>query len=792
LQSLQQQTTPECRPSLLDALNHPFIRGEGPAVAFDATHALKPTAVRITTTATTSATTARCSSVTTGSLSGKSHVTHVPRQPLTARNMNSTAATVTSAASGVYKDVSAPTAAATAVNRAVTGSGIANNVMAGVNSALGYDYRSTTTTTTTTATASSAAIATTTVSARSHSVLPSLVRPAAASVLTATTASQQQRNKQAFEIFADPSGAAAVTAKAVTTKAVTSRGGVTGVSSSGISKCTPPRTAYVSSSEQQQQRVATAHLASVRAARTTSAAAVAAAADKENAYGTTAPTARAPTAANTAAAAAVSKQPVKSKHNVYPLSGKVMSVASPSFGATSSATKAYQRSRAAALSTKPNGTTAGTNAATTTAVRRLHSSPMSVEKPQQQQQQQQYADAVARYRSKSASVKLGTITNNNNNSDNMDVSCDQMTAAAAVTTATPPPVTATDRYQSGSYKSDDMSPADSANDRNNEQQAAAAVVAVKTPAAKRGDAMQTSDGATTVNASAKGSGKQPDTIMCMHKRLASVTDTAIDSSSSDTRLITSALARATISDSLPPLAQQQQQPPVSVTRYVDYTSKYGIGFLLSDGSAGVYFNDATKMVIAAEGEMFQYIERTTAKTAGKTGSSSNSSGSSDVHNYTLSDFPVALQKKTTLLTHFRNYLREQSKDCVNTPSQRSVAAAAAVAAANSGAHVAAVSANGGAADACLVHVKKFVRTRHAILFRLSNRSVQVVFFDQTEVLLVDEARSVTYVDKAGVREHMLLCDVKGSKRADLIKRLQYTKDMMGQLTAPLPQAATAK
>jgi POLO box duplicated region len=782
-----QQTTPECRPSLLDALNHPFIRGEGPAIAFNATHALKPTAVRITTTATTSASTARCSSVSTGSMSGKSHV---PRQPLTARNMNSISSTVTTAASGVYKDVSVPTAAATAVNRAVTGSGIANNVMAGVNSALGYEYKSTTTTTT----ASSATTVTTAASARPHSVLPSLVRPAAASILTATTASQQQRNKQAFEIFADPFGAAAVTAKAVTAKTVTSRGGVTAGSSSGISKSTPPRTAYVSSSEQQQQRVATAHLASVRAARTTSAAAVAASADKENAYGAIAATARAPTATtNAAVAAAVSKQPVKSKHSVYPLNAKVMSVASPSFGATSSATKAYQRSRAAALSTRPT-TTASTTTAATTAVRRLHSSPMSVEKPQQQQQQQ-YADAVDRYRSKSASVKLNTISSNNNNSDNMDVSCDQMTAAAAVTTAavttaTPPPVTATDRYKTGSYNSDDMSPAESASDCNNEQKAAAAVVvAVKTPAAKRADAMQTSDSATSVNANAESSGKQPDTIMCMHKRLASVTDTAVDSSSSDTRLITSALARATISDSLPPLAQQQQQqqqqPPVSVTRYVDYTSKYGIGFLLSDGSAGVYFNDATKMVIAAEGEMFQYIERTTAKTVGKTGSNSSSS---DVHNYILSEFPVALQKKTTLLTHFRNYLREQSKDCVNTPSQRSVAAAAA-AAANSGAHVAAGSGHASTADACLVHVKKFVRTRHAILFRLSNRSVQVVFFDQTEVLLVDEARSVTYVDKAGVREHMLLCDVKGSKRADLIKRLQYTKDMMGQLIAPLPQAA---
>jgi POLO box duplicated region len=764
--------------------------------------------VRITSTAATSSTsattTARYLSVTSasGSISGKSHIPYVPRQPLTARNMNSTVAAATAvsstAATGVCKDVGVPTAAAAAVNRAVAGSGIASNVMAGVNSALGYEYKSTTTTTATVTSSASTATATTAVPAtRGHTALPSLVRPAAASVLTATAASQQQRNKQAFEIFADPSGAAAVTAKAVTAKAVTSRGSVT-----AVSKGTPPRTAFVSSSEQQQQRVVTAHLASVRAAKTTAAAVAVVAADKENAYGTAATASRTTTATTgAAAAAAVSKQAVKPRHSVYALSAKV-SVASPSFGATSSATKAYQRSRAAAVATRPTTAAAGT-AASTTAVRRLHSSPMSVEKPQQQQQQQ-YADAVDRYKSKSVTVKLNTINsnnNNNNNSDNMDVSCDQMTAAAvtagaAVITATPPQVTATDRYKSGSYKSDDMSP-DSVSDGNNEQKAAAAVaaaavVAVKTPAAKR-EAMLTSDSARSVTASAagSGSGKQPDTIMCMHKRLASVTDTAVDNSS-DTRLITSALARVTISDSLP-LAQQQQLlqqvvPPVSVTRYVDYTSKYGIGFLLSDGSAGVYFNDATKMVIAAEGEMFQYIERTTAKSAAAKTGNSSSSGSSDVHNYTLSDFPVALQKKTTLLTHFRNYLREQSKDCVNTPSQRSVAAAAA-AAANSGAHVAAATGHGSTADACLVHVKKFVRTRHAILFRLSNRSVQVVFFDQTEVLLVDEARSVTYVDKAGVREHMLLCDVKGSKRADLIKRLQYTKDMMGQLIAPLPQAA---
>ena len=40
----------------------------------------------------------------------------------------------------------------------------------------------------------------------------------------------------------------------------------------------------------------------------------------------------------------------------------------------------------------------------------------------------------------------------------------------------------------------------------------------------------------------------------------------------------------------------------------------------------------------------------------------------------------------------------------------------------------------------LVYVKKWVRTRHAILFRLSNHTVQVIFLDGTEVILSSEVR----------------------------------------------------
>ena len=60
-----------------------------------------------------------------------------------------------------------------------------------------------------------------------------------------------------------------------------------------------------------------------------------------------------------------------------------------------------------------------------------------------------------------------------------------------------------------------------------------------------------------------------------------------------------------------------------VVQYVDYTSKYGLGFLLNSGSSGVYFNDSTKIVLAPEacGDAVDYFERRSAVAADTRGGS---------------------------------------------------------------------------------------------------------------------------------------------------------------------------
>jgi len=88
---------------------------------------------------------------------------------------------------------------------------------------------------------------------------------------------------------------------------------------------------------------------------------------------------------------------------------------------------------------------------------------------------------------------------------------------------------------------------------------------------------------------------------------------------------------------------KQPSSEIFVKKWVDYSSKYGLGYLLSNGASGVFFNDCTKIIMNPTKEYFEYIER-------------RASDRVDVVScYSLKGFPKELSKKITLLQHFRSY-----------------------------------------------------------------------------------------------------------------------------------------
>jgi len=184
-----------------------------------------------------------------------------------------------------------------------------------------------------------------------------------------------------------------------------------------------------------------------------------------------------------------------------------------------------------------------------------------------------------------------------------------------------------------------------------------------------------------------------------------------------------------------------------ISHHIDYTSKYGLGFLLNDGSVGVYFNDSTKAVLDASGERFFYVDRKT-----------HVCNDLDRHIpelFSLSEFPPLLQKKVILLKHFKNYFMEHCHESCSSSKK---------------------------CFGDMIYLKKWVRTKHAVFFRLNDNTVQVVFTDNTEILLSADGYDLTYVDKASSRTsyavESVLCN---HGLADVKKRLKYLKDIVHQL-----------
>jgi serine/threonine protein kinase len=213
-------------------------------------------------------------------------------------------------------------------------------------------------------------------------------------------------------------------------------------------------------------------------------------------------------------------------------------------------------------------------------------------------------------------------------------------------------------------------------------------------------------------------------------------------------------------------------PAKWVSRYVDYSSKYGLGFLMNDGGSGVYFNDSTKVALQAHGDTFQYIERKKSDAQGKR------RGDVTQSTYTLNVFPDELKKKVTLLKHFRNYLIQQkgsdggNDDDVNDDSQHYVD-----------------STYRPASEYC--YVKKWVRTNHTIVFYLSNRTVQIIFYDQSELLFPPEATHLTFVDKNGVRATYNFTPEIVGALPDLEKRLKIAKEILLHLLSGQQQQRTS-
>ena len=185
---------------------------------------------------------------------------------------------------------------------------------------------------------------------------------------------------------------------------------------------------------------------------------------------------------------------------------------------------------------------------------------------------------------------------------------------------------------------------------------------------------------------------------------------------------------------------------VYVVKWVDYSSKYGLGYLLSNHNVGIYFNDLSKILCNPKGTNFLFVER-----------NPNDRIELITPHFFNEDFNKEINKKVTLLNHFKKYLLEEENENIQTNEKYNIN------------------------EKNYVYVKKWMRTKQAILFRLSNKIIQVCFLDTTEIILKSDTKQITYINKKNERKNYSYNSALESEDHEMNKRLKYTKEMLAHI-----------
>uniref|UniRef100_A0A671LRP4 Serine/threonine-protein kinase PLK n=1 Tax=Sinocyclocheilus anshuiensis TaxID=1608454 RepID=A0A671LRP4_9TELE len=206
------------------------------------------------------------------------------------------------------------------------------------------------------------------------------------------------------------------------------------------------------------------------------------------------------------------------------------------------------------------------------------------------------------------------------------------------------------------------------------------------------------------------------------------------------------------------IRQEEAEDPACIpifwiSKWVDYSDKYGLGYQLCDNSVGVLFNDSTRLIMYTDGDSLQYIDRNSAESY-----------------LSVRSYPSALSKKITLLKYFRNYMSEHLL--------------------KAGANI---TPRDGDELIRLPYLRHWFRTKSAIVLHLSNGTVQINFFqDHTKLILCPLMGAVTYINEK--REFytykMSLIEEFGCCK-ELASRLRYARNMVEKLMACKSTATAA-
>ncbi|KAK7100676.1 serine/threonine-protein kinase PLK1-like [Littorina saxatilis] len=196
-----------------------------------------------------------------------------------------------------------------------------------------------------------------------------------------------------------------------------------------------------------------------------------------------------------------------------------------------------------------------------------------------------------------------------------------------------------------------------------------------------------------------------------------------------------------------------QNPPampdsniVWVTKWVDYSNKYGFGFMLSSDALGVLFNDTSRILMSPDGRAIQYYDLTGKLSA-----------------YTLDCVPEELDRKTTLLQYFARYMDEHLIQGGDLECSQYMEIS----------------------WSSILYLKKWFRTTKAIVLYLSDGTLQVNFFEDHTKLILSNVKNeylVTFIDPDRCAKTYNMRQIMQSGcRQDIVDRMAFARSMLKNL-----------
>ncbi|ETO16396.1 POLO box duplicated region family protein, partial [Reticulomyxa filosa] len=198
-----------------------------------------------------------------------------------------------------------------------------------------------------------------------------------------------------------------------------------------------------------------------------------------------------------------------------------------------------------------------------------------------------------------------------------------------------------------------------------------------------------------------------------------------------------------------------------------HAKKYGVGYLLSNKCVGAYFADSSSMILCPDKTTVFFMESASGTDCHANSRNATERKQIPMQEISVHNCPSYLNKKLTLLLHFRNYLNQKCQDNNDKENQSKKDF---------------VNTQNCFHRDNIVFVRRWMKTKHATVFRFNNKTIHVIFVDDTQLLFLSSSKAIAYTDKNKRKHLMSWNQALNSQSKEFEKRLDYTQKLIQRVS----------